>query len=320
MRPFRSVPVLMAACAALSFASPVRAGVTLSVSVGIPPPPLPVYAQPPCPADGYIWTPGYWAYGPDGYFWVPGTWVLVPEPGFLWTPCYWGWSDGVYLFHPGYWGPVVGFYGGINYGYGYGGYGYQGGYWNRGRFFYNRAVNNVTRVRVVNVYNRAVPNAGRGGRVSFNGGAGGVRARPTADQQRALSGRRLDPTSAQSEQVSAAAGNRQLLASVNHGRPAIAATRRSGEFRDSVPARGANQVEAPGPRRERGRETQSSRERPQPRPPAPQDFRSSPRGDRFEPRPQPRQELREQRRPEPRQQPRMEQRSPQEREERGRGR
>lgn len=29
------------------------------VSVNFAPPPLPVYAQPPCPADGYLWVPGY---------------------------------------------------------------------------------------------------------------------------------------------------------------------------------------------------------------------------------------------------------------------
>ena len=52
------------------------------ISVGIAPPPLPVYEQPYCPGPGYIWTPGYWAYGPDGYFWVPGTWVLAPQVGY----------------------------------------------------------------------------------------------------------------------------------------------------------------------------------------------------------------------------------------------
>ena len=39
------------------------AGVFISVSIA--PPVLPVYVQPVCPAPGYIWTPGYWAYGPD---------------------------------------------------------------------------------------------------------------------------------------------------------------------------------------------------------------------------------------------------------------
>ncbi|MGO9892766.1 MAG: YXWGXW repeat-containing protein [Bryobacteraceae bacterium] len=47
------------------------AGVFISVSIA--PPVLPGYVQPVCPAPGYIWTPGYWAYGPDDYYWVPGT-------------------------------------------------------------------------------------------------------------------------------------------------------------------------------------------------------------------------------------------------------
>ena len=43
-------------------------------------PELPAYEQPMCPGDGYIWTPGYWAW--DGeYYWVPGTWVMAPEAG-----------------------------------------------------------------------------------------------------------------------------------------------------------------------------------------------------------------------------------------------
>src|SRR5713226_7503522 len=48
------------------------------------PPPLPDYEQPPCPEDGYMWTPGYWAWGGGGYYWVPGTWVQPPQVGLLW--------------------------------------------------------------------------------------------------------------------------------------------------------------------------------------------------------------------------------------------
>ncbi len=44
------------------------------------PPPLPDYEQPEAPGDGYLWTPGYWAYGNGGYFWQPGAWVLAPTP------------------------------------------------------------------------------------------------------------------------------------------------------------------------------------------------------------------------------------------------
>ncbi len=114
-------------------AVPVSSFAGVFVSVNLAPPELPVYEQPICPGDGYIWTPGYWAYTPDGgYYWVPGAWVLAPYTGALWTPGYWGWNDGLYVWNGGYWGLHIGFYGGVNYGFGYSGRGYEGGYWNHG--------------------------------------------------------------------------------------------------------------------------------------------------------------------------------------------
>ena len=211
---------------ALALPSVSHAGIILSI--GIAPPPLPVYDQPLCPGDGYIWTPGYWAYDSgDGYFWVPGTWVQAPEAGLLWTPGYWGWGDGVYVFHEGYWGPHVGFYGGVDYGFGYTGAGYAGGYWNNGAFFYNRSVNRVENVR--NVYNKTVVNI-TVNHVSYNGGNGGVSARPTAEQQAAARDHHVPPTANQTSHVQSASGNRQLFESQNHGKPAIAATAKPAEF------------------------------------------------------------------------------------------
>src|SRR6202790_5246980 len=90
----------------------VEPGVAVEVRAAEAPPPLPDYEQPPCPEDGYLWTPGYWAWGGGGYYWVPGTWVQPPRVGVLWTPGYWGFVGGVYAFHVGYWGPHVGFSGG----------------------------------------------------------------------------------------------------------------------------------------------------------------------------------------------------------------
>ena len=131
-----------------------------SISISFAPPELPVYEQPLCPGEGYLWTPGYWAYADDddGYYWVPGTWVMAPEPGLLWTPAYWGWGGNGYVFYQGYWGQQVGFYGGISYGYGYFGEGYQGGRWQNGQFYYNRSVNNVNVTNIHNVYNTTVIN------------------------------------------------------------------------------------------------------------------------------------------------------------------
>jgi hypothetical protein len=125
----------------------------------IAPPDLPVYEQPNCPGDGYLWTPGYWAWGDGGYYWVSGDWVMAPEVGFLWTPGYWGWGGGGFFFNEGYWGLSVGFYGGINYGFGYFGRGYEGGRWDNGHFFYNTAYNRVNAGAIHNVYNARVKRA-----------------------------------------------------------------------------------------------------------------------------------------------------------------
>jgi hypothetical protein len=213
----------------------------VSISVAFGPPALPVYEQPVCPGDGYIWTPGYWAWDGDDYYWVPGTWVLAPEVGFLWTPPWWGWADGVYLFHEGYWGPHVGFYGGIVYGFGYFGSGFEGGRWDHDHFFYNRSVTNINVVNIHNVYNETVVNRYTENHISYNGGAGGIEARPRPEEEMAARERHIPPARPQIDHEQAARGNRDLHASANHGRPPIAATARPGEFRGGsvVPAREA---------------------------------------------------------------------------------
>jgi WXXGXW repeat (2 copies) len=206
----------------------------LRVSVSFGPPALPVYEQPLCPGDGYIWTPGYWAWSDDygDYYWVPGTWVLAPEPGYLWTPPYWAWVGGSYVFYEGYWGPHVGFYGGINYGFGYFGEGFAGGRWQGDRFYYNRSVTNVNVTNVRNVYNTTVVNNNTTiNRVSYNGGNGGVVARPTPEQEAAAHERHLPPASAQTQQVQDARRDPQFRASENRGKPPVAATPRPGEFK-----------------------------------------------------------------------------------------
>lgn len=122
-----------------------------TAEISQPPPPLPAYEQPPCPADGYLWVPGYWAYS-GSYYWVPGSWVRPPQVGLLWTPGYWGFAGGAYVWHAGYWGTHVGFYGGVHYGYGYDGDGYRGGRWEGRHFEYNRYENNVDEHVVRHVY------------------------------------------------------------------------------------------------------------------------------------------------------------------------
>ena len=197
------------------------------ISVGFAPPVLPVYAQPPLPAPGYIWTPGYWAYGDAGYYWVPGVWVHPPRVGVLWTPGYWGFTGGFYAWHPGYWGPHVGFYGGVNYGFGYGGVGFCGGEWRGGVFAYNRAVANFGGVRVTNVYEDrtiverdTIVNVNH---VSYNGG-GGIGVRPSPMEMQAEHEQHFQPTGNQMQHENFAARDRSQLAAVNHGMPGTMAS------------------------------------------------------------------------------------------------
>jgi hypothetical protein len=215
--------------------TPLATFAQIAVSIRVGPPALPVYSQPPCPADGMLWTPGYWAYGPVGYYWVPGVWVAPPRVGVLWTPGYWGFEGGVYAWHAGYWGPHVGFYGGINYGFGYGGVGFGGGMWSGGFFRYNSAVMNVNSSVVRNVYiNRTViNNTTVVNHASFNG-EGGAMARPTGTEQAAMNERHFQPTSNQLSHEQVASHDRNQLASMNHGVPGTAAM-------DSVNGRRYNQ-------------------------------------------------------------------------------
>src|ERR1700687_3575481 len=234
----RFIRTLLFALVVLCMSAASFAQIGVGIVVNFAPPPLPVYEQPLCPEDGYIWTPGYWAYGDDfdDYYWVPGTWVLAPEVGFLWTPAYWGWGGEGFVFYEGYWGPVVGFYGGINYGFGYFGEGYEGGRWDNDRFFYNRSVNNVNETVVHNGYNTTVVAHNNTNRVSYNGG---VTARPTAQDQAAARAKHTPPVAAQTQHIQAARSEQQLRASVNQGKPPIAATQKPADFHGQavVPAK-----------------------------------------------------------------------------------
>lgn len=210
----------LAIAAALAMSHPAKAGM-LSIRVSFAPPPLMVYEQPMIPAPGYIWVPGFWAWDGDidDYYWVPGQWVLPPFAGALWTPGYWAWNDGEYFFHRGYWGPVVGYYGGINYGYGYFGSDYVGGYWRRGVFNYNRGYNHIDN-RVVNVYNnttiinRTIINNNR---ISYNGGPGGIDARPTIGQRQIERQHHWDAVPEQRATMQQSREDRSAHFNYNHG-------------------------------------------------------------------------------------------------------
>ncbi len=247
---FAALLLILPLTALAAVLSPALAAIAVNLSVGVPPPPLLVTAQPRIPGPGYLWMPGYWAWNGTAWYWVPGTWVLPPRVGLLWTPPWWGLVNGVYVWHAGYWGPHVGFYGGINYGFGYSGHGYDGGFWNHGRFFYNRAVNNIRTAHFANTYNRAVASDRTVNRISFNGGRGGVNARPTHAEQAAAHEGHVEPTLFQTHHVNTARYSKNLLAASSDGRPR--------ELHPNLPGRHVNEARQAPQRRgeqkgERGR-------------------------------------------------------------------
>ncbi len=248
--------LVIGACAPVALGAPAFAqtcacapGGGYVIQADEPPPPLPDYDQPPLPTPGYYWTPGYWAWNNYDYYWVPGAWVEPPQPGLLWTPGYWAFVAGVYAFRPGYWGPHVGFYGGIDYGFGYTGAGYFGGRWDNGRYFYNSAANNLGPDRITNVYNQTIVKNTTINRASFNGGAGGLATKPTNEELLAEKEPHIPASRLQVDQARASSTRGEQFVSANQGKPAIAATQRPGEFKGKgvVPAKAAGKAAQAAP-------------------------------------------------------------------------
>jgi hypothetical protein len=222
MRLFRSARwLLLALLLPLIPTSQAHAGVF--ISVGFAPPVLPVYVQPPCPEPNLMWSPGYWAYGDDGYYWVPGAWVPAPYEGALWTPPYWGWQEGVYVFHPGYWGWHVGYYGGVNYGFGYMGVGFIGGRWHEHGFEYNTAVVHVNETVIHTTYiDRTVIHdheVVHDSRVAYAGGPGGINHQPSQEERQAMHEQHVAPTQFQQQHMQTARADHSNYFNANHGRP-----------------------------------------------------------------------------------------------------
>jgi hypothetical protein len=237
--------------AAILFAIPASSFASVYISVGFAPPVLPVYVQPQCTEPGWIWTPGYWAYGEDGYYWVPGAWVPAPYEGALWTPPYWGWNEGVYVFHPGYWGQHVGYYGGVNYGFGYFGIGFVGGEWHGHDFAYNTAVVNVNRSVIRNVYvNKTVINnvtVVNNNHVAYAGGPGGIRHDPTESERVAMRERHEAPTAVQQQHFEAARTERGNYFKANNGHPQQVVVERPLAAAHQPAPGGVHDNVAPGP-------------------------------------------------------------------------
>jgi hypothetical protein len=196
-------------------------------SVAVAPPELPTYEQPSPPEEDLVWTPGFWAWSEDlsDYYWVPGTWAAAPIVGYLWTPGYWVARRGRFAWRAGYWGPHVGFYGGINYGYGYFGRGYVGGSWRDGHMAYNSAVTNLGNFHSNYTYSQPMATGASSLRASYRSDS----IQPNAAEIAAAREYHIPPTSVQLQHLHAAGDSPGLRASSNGGHPSYGATQLPGE-------------------------------------------------------------------------------------------
>ena len=225
--------IIAIVCATMASTTKSYAQVFASVQISVQPPELPVYVQPECPVEGYLWTPGYWAYGEGDYYWVPGVWVRPYHVGYLWTPGYWAYDGNYYGWRGGYWGEHVGYYGGVDYGYGYGGEGFYGGRWQGETYQYNTSVVRVNTIVIHNTYvNNNIVNNHEGNRASFNG-RGGVTSQPTSNERVAMNEKHAQATSEQQSHQQVAAKDRNQFVAVNKGKPATAAMNKVGGQRFS---------------------------------------------------------------------------------------
>jgi hypothetical protein len=105
-------------------------------------------------------------------------------------------------------------------------------------------VNNIAGAHITNVYNQPITNNTIINRASFNGGAGGVVAKPTNEELLAEKEQHVRATKPQVDQARAAGMRGEQFVSTNRGKPAIAATARLGEFKGKgvIPAKAAGKA------------------------------------------------------------------------------
>ena len=144
--------------------------------------------------------------------------------------------------------PHVGFYGGVNYGYGYTGNGYWGGRWSGNNFQYNTAVTHVNKTVINNTYvNNSFAKNVNANRTSFNGGNGGIKAQANAEQRAAMANAKKEgPTSQQLERQKLASKDQNLRASVNKGKPNQEAIKSFNKNEGAGQGKGAQGLEAAG--------------------------------------------------------------------------
>ncbi len=98
-----SALLLGLATAGLAQADPnIQWGVT--ISSGMPPPPVVRHEPIPAPRPSQVWVQGYWGWNGGAYVWIPGRWEQA-RPGYVYSQPQWVESPNGWQLRPGQWRP-----------------------------------------------------------------------------------------------------------------------------------------------------------------------------------------------------------------------
>lgn len=81
--------------------APAEARPAVTIYATTAPPPLRVERMPPA-RRGYVWAPGYWAWGHHRYAWQPGHWVRARH-GYHYRPARWERYNNRWRYYGGNW-------------------------------------------------------------------------------------------------------------------------------------------------------------------------------------------------------------------------
>ena len=84
-----------------TLATPALAQISLSIDLGVPPPP-PRYEAYEEPRPGYVLIPGYWFWDGHQHRWAERRWEQA-RPGHHWAPARWEQRGDKHHFEPGRW-------------------------------------------------------------------------------------------------------------------------------------------------------------------------------------------------------------------------
>ncbi len=74
----------------------------VTISSGMPPPPVVRYEPVPPPRPSYVWVQGYWGWNGSAHVWIPGRWEAA-RPGYVYVQPAWRQAPGGWELHQGGW-------------------------------------------------------------------------------------------------------------------------------------------------------------------------------------------------------------------------